>query len=338
MTIDIDPCNMPVLLLYDSAPFWTPHEKDEVRSLSLQLGQAISSVGHPIKLLPLSSNDLSLVLSSYDPLSHIVFNWCESIPGMPHSEWLIAQSLESMGFAFTGASAAALALTQDKRLVKEILSQSNIPTPKWQVYDYPSADGWDQFPAIVKAVNEHCSEGINRESVVMTEKELINRIAYILETYKQPALVEDFIDGRELHVSLWGNGHIEMLPPAEMDFSLFCEVQDRLCTYDSKFIPGSVHYEGIRTLLPAPLNNNELQTIEKVCKAAYELMGCRDYARVDVRIRDGVFYVLDVNPNADISMDASLACAAELVGYSYGETGSRIVRLAAQRHPVLGKK
>jgi D-alanine-D-alanine ligase len=135
-------------------------------------------------------------------------------------------------------------------------------------------------------------------------------------------------------VSLWGNGTIEMLPPAEMDFSQFKDVHDRLCTYESKFVPGSRHYEGIHTLLPAPLSPKEMRLLREVCRAAYRTIGCRDYGRIDIRIRDGVFHVLDVNPNADISADASLACAAEMAGYSYGETGSRIIRLAAKRHPA----
>jgi D-alanine-D-alanine ligase len=335
---DLNPSDIPVLLLYDLDPFWSAREREEVISLTSELGRAISAAGHPTSLAALKDTDLPSLLAPYDPASHIVFNWCESIPGIPHSESLVSRTLESLGFAFTGASSRFLALTQNKYRVKKILERRNLPVPAWRCYDRAEADGWNRFPAIVKAVNEHCSKGITRESVVITEKELIDRIAYVLETYRQPALVEDFIDGREFHVSLWGNGRIEMLPPAEMDFSIFSEVQDRLCTYDSKFTPGSVHYEGIRTLLPAPLEESELRALEEVAKAAYALGGCRDYGRIDLRSRDGVFYVLDVNPNADISMDASLACAAELAGYSYGETGSRIVRLAARRHPALGRK
>jgi len=128
-----------------------------------------------------------------------------------------------------------------------------------------------------------------------------------------------------------------VLPAAEMDFSFFGDAKDRLCTYDSKFIPGSGHYEKIETLLPAPLANDETEALERVCKNAYVALGCRDYARMDVRLRDNIFYVLDVNPNADISIDASMACAAEVAGISYGQMGSLIVRMAAKRHPVWGK-
>lgn len=337
MPLDIDPQEIPVLLLYNIDPSWTRDEKEEVSSISSQLSQAISAAGHPTTLVPVFNVNVPQALYPYDPTANIVFNWCEGIPGIAHSEAMVARILESMGFTFTGAGSSALAHAQDKCCVKHTLHRANIPTPEWRLYKRAEAGRWNQFPAIVKAANEHCSEGITRESVVTTEAELIRQIRFVLATYHQPALVEDFIDGREFHVSLWGNGHIAMLPPAEMDFSLFGDIHDRLCTYDSKCVPGSIHYENIRTLLPSPLSQDELQTLEHIARDAYKAMGCRDYARIDVRSRNGTFYVLDVNPNADISADASLAGAAELAGYSYGETGSRIVRLAAKRHPVWGQ-
>jgi len=337
MPVDIDPSELNVVLLYNLDPAWTSREKEEVVSWSSHLYQAISDIGHPTTMVQLQNANVTSVLKSFDPLSHLVFNWCEGIPGISHSEFMVAQSLESLGFAFTGASSDALALAQDKRRVMEILDELNIPIPAWRLYDTPDARDWDLFPAIVKPVNEHCSEGVTSDSVVMTEAELNKRIGYILKIYHQAALVEDFIDGREFHVSLWGNGRIEMLPPAEMDFSLFTDIHDRLCTYDAKFVPGSLHYEGIKTLLPAPLDNEEIQAIEAICRSAYAASGCRDYGRIDLRMRDGVYYVLDVNPNADISFDASLALTAELAGFSYGQFGSRIVRLAARRHPVWGR-
>lgn len=333
MPLNVAPCELPVLLLYNLDPSWTAREQAEVIAASERLGEALAAVGHPTTLAAVTSRDLTAILARCDPLTCVVLNWCEGFPGLPHSDALVARELELRGFTFTGASSDALAFCEDKRRIKRALERAGLPTPTWRVYDRAQADGWNKFPAIVKLVNEHCSEGLTRESVVLDERELCERIAYVLDRYRQPALVEEFIDGREFHVSLWGNGQVSMLPPAEMDFSLFSEVRDRLCTYEAKFVPGSPHYEGIRTLLPAPLSAEELCALERVCKAAYALMGCRDYGRVDVRYRDGLFYVLDVNPNADLCADASFACAAEVAGYSYGEVGSRIVRLAARRHP-----
>jgi len=169
--------------------------------------------------------------------------------------------------------------------------------------------------------------------VVMTETSLKNRVRYIIKRFQHPALVEDFIDGRELHVSLWGNRHVDVLPPAEMRFPSFKNVHHRLCTYESKFVEESESYNDIEIVLPAPLSECELREVERVCRAAYVLVGCRDYARIDMRMEDELFYILDINPNADICPDTTTIYAAELAGYTYSDFLKRLVLLAAERHP-----
>jgi D-alanine-D-alanine ligase len=336
--IDICLSKIPVLLLFNLDPNWSAHEQEEVLKITSQLGKAIASLGYQTTLVPVTNNDLDIFLAQYDPLEHVVFNWCESLPGVAHSEWLVAEYLEQRGFAFTGASSTTIALAQDKFRIKQLLDELGIPTPRWQTYNCTSTVKWNRFPAIVKPSREHCSEGIDRNAVVTTEAELNNRISYILEKFRQPVLVEDFIDGRELHVSLWENGSIDMLPPVEMEFSLLKDEHDRICSYEAKFVPESEQYQKIKTVLPAPLSEDELRDVEQVCKATYLVAGCRDYARIDMRIRDGVLYVIDVNPNADLSSDTSTVSAAEFAGYTYGEFGGRIVSLAARRHPVWGEQ
>jgi len=334
---EIAPEKIPVVLLYNVDPDWAPAEREEVIHLSTHLGHALIEVGYPTVLAPLVDGDIAGRLEAFDPSGHIIFNWCESVPGVEHSEWLVAQKLEMLGYTFTGAGSEALALAQDKFRVKVLLDQAGISTPDWRMFRAGESVRWDRFPAIIKPVNEHCSAGITRDSVVLNEADLVRRVPLILEQYRQPAIVEDFIDGREFHVSVWGNEELTVLPVAEMDFSFFGDVQDRLCTYESKFVPGSGHYEKIETRLPAPLSPPEQAALEKVCCDAYRALGCRDYARMDIRLRDSIFYVLDVNPNADISHDASMACAAEEAGLSYGQMGGMIVRMAARRHPVFGR-
>jgi D-alanine-D-alanine ligase len=99
-----------------------------------------------------------------------------------------------------------------------------------------------------------------------------------------------------------------------------------------------VHYRKIETILPAALTEAERRRLERVSRLTYRALGCRDYARMDIRLRNGIFFVLDVNPNADISFDASMAFAAEEAGYSYGAMGSYIARLAARRHAVFAPR
>ena len=337
MPVAVAPEKIPVVLLYNVDPQWTQAEKEEVISLSTQLGHALIEVGYPTVFVPIADDDIAHHLRPFDPSEHIIFNWCESIPGLRHSEWLVAKRLEMLGFTFTGADSETLALAQDKYRVKVLLEQAGVPTPAWRIFRHGETCDWNRFPAIVKPMNEHCSAGITREAVVLNQTELENRVLFILDTYRQPAMVEDFIDGREFHVSVWGNEKLTVLPVAEMDFAFFSNIKDRLCTYDAKFIPGSDAYEKIETRLPAPLTAEEKAALEKVSCDAYRAVGCRDYARLDIRLRDQVFYVLDINPNADISHEASMACAAEVAGISYGQMGSMFVHLAARRHPVFGK-
>lgn len=338
MPVNIHPRDLPVLLLHNVDPEWTPDDKRAATRATEQLESALTEVGHPVLSLPVFDADIASVLSPYHPDDAIIFNWCEELPGVLHSEALVAEIIEGLNFVYTGSGPETLALCADKLSVKQRLRDYGIPTPAYHFFPSPERNVWRQFPAIVKPSQEHCSIGITSDSVVMSEEELLRRVEYVIETYEQPALVEDFIDGREFRVSIWGNAQLLILPPAEMDFSAFENVRDRLCTYDAKFVPESSHYRKIETLLPASLTEAERRRLERVSRRTYRALGCRDYARIDIRLRDGVFYVLDVNPNADISFDASMAFAAETAGYSYGAMGSYIARLAARRHPLFSPR
>ncbi len=335
MTSNDDRTDLPVLLLYNIDPKWTPEETKESFQDTIELKSALCKLGHPVTPLPIYNTDLVTPLREYDPQEHIVFNWCEGVPGIPNSYAHVAQTLEEMDFAYTGSPPDVLALSQDKPQVKELLAQHHIATPGWRVYDSAQANGWKNFPAIVKPAQEHCSFGISSEAVVSTPDELHNRVAYVLDTFHQPALVEEFIDGPEFHITLWGNEPPEMLPPVEVDFAELDQPQDRICSYDFKFRPGTPHYEHI-WLAYSELDKDQFHQLEQASLATYQATGCRDYARLDIRLRDGTFYVLDVNPNAGISQGGSVSWATKMAGYSYGEMGSRLVNLAAQRHPILG--
>jgi D-alanine-D-alanine ligase len=326
----------PVLLVYNLDRTWPPHDIHEAVTETEKLGRAMRRQGHSVTVIQVCDADLPLRLKPYDPDDWIVFNWCEGLPGVDHSEAVAARMIADMGFVYTGATPEALSANWHKQQIKTLLQHAGVATPHWQIYENTSADNWDCFPAIVKLANEHCSLGVTTESVVFNRKELKQRIRYVLEKFKQPALVEDFIDGREFHVSLWGNDNITMLPPVEMDFSALKNIQDRLCTHGAKFDPNSLHYRKIITRFKAKLSATEYNDLEKTAVQAYRTSGCRDYARIDIRLRDGIFYVLDTNANTDLTSEASTACAAANAGYSYGAIGSRIVRLAAERHPLFG--
>jgi D-alanine-D-alanine ligase len=327
---------VPVLLLYNLDPDWLPLEREEVVAEVERLAAALAAAGNPVTLRAVETRELAASLAGVDPDACVVFNWCDGLPGLPHSEAEVARGLETLQFTYTGSPPPVLALSWQKERVKQLLERAGVPTPPWRLFRSAHGNGWQRFPAIVKPAHEHASRGVGRESVVLDGEELSERVAHVLTQLGQPALVEEFIDGREFHVSVWGNGKLAVLPPAEMDFRALADIRDRLCSYDAKFTPSSRVFAAIELLLPAPLSPAERQQLEAVAVAAYAAVGCRDYARIDVRLKDGVFYVLDVNPNCDLSTDTSTALAASLEGGSFAEFLSQLVALAARRHPRLG--
>jgi D-alanine-D-alanine ligase len=325
--------DIPVLLLYNTDPRWPSEDIAQARTLADQAAAALGQLGHPVRTVELDDARLDERLAAVDPDDYIVFNWCEEIPGIPHSEAQPACILEARGFTFTGADADALTLTTDKRGVKLRLDQQNIPTPPWKVYDTAFADGWGQFPAIVKPAYEHCSRGIDPGAVVTGEAQLAERVGRVIGEFRQPALVEEFICGRELTVTVMGNGSLRLLPVAEVDFSAIENDLEHIRTCESKFDKNSQAYRQVRTVVPVELPEAEHQALQAVVCAAYRAIGCRDYARLDLRLRDGAFYVVDVNHNADLSPDASVPLSALAAGITHGELISTLVNLAAGRHP-----
>lgn len=336
--MDINPgqVKLPVLMLYNLDPDWRPEEIVEARQTVQTLAGALRGEGQRVTELCLEDQDLVGLLRPYNPDDFVVFNFCEEIPGIPHSYDLIAYTLEELGFAFTGADSKALSVSQDKRKVKQLLDSCGIETPRWHIFHAASSDSWTTYPAIVKPALEHCSLGLTRDSVVCSAAELTSRIGYVIESYRGPALVEEFIDGREYSVSVIGNEVLHVLPVVEIDFSAFNDIKDRLCTYECKFVPHSKAYNLTKYLYPATLTEDEGKLLKQTIERSYRAADCRDYARIDCRLRDGIVYILDVNANADLTPGYGIVFAAELAGISCGKLTSLLIHYASQRHPKYG--
>jgi len=325
-------------MLHNLDPAWGDAGMADAVETVEKLKSELSEEGHPVVVAQVVDHALGEVLRPYSPDEFVIFNWCEELPGLPRSDNRVAEILEDLNFAYTGSSPQVLAFSWDKAATKALLIENGIPTPDGRLVAPEEVDGWDRFPAIVKPAMEHCSLGISTDAVVMDRHELRERVLFVRNKFNQPALVEDFIDGREFHVTLWGNGMIHALPAVEMDFGAFDNIRDRLCTFDSKFTPGSEHYENIEMRIPAPLDESQLAGLYRTAIRAYKAMGCRDYGRIDMRSGNGHYYVLDINPNADFSPDTSTVYAAEASGLSYGAMASWLVNLAALRHPLFSRR
>jgi D-alanine-D-alanine ligase len=323
---------IPVLMFYNIDHFeWSEKDQNDVLELVQALNFSLMNVGHSVIPLQLENSDIAQLFSPYDPNDFVVFNWCEGIPGIPHSFGKAARALEELGFSFTGSPAHILELNDDKRRVKKILTANNVMTPSWRVFRENYSEEWDHFPAIVKPAFEHCSVGITPDSIVNNTVELKERAGIVKREFNQPVIIEEFIAGREFQVGVLGNEKIEVFPPVEADFSQLEDPRDHICTMDSKDDPTSYRFQKWNMIVPAQLSRVEIDQLDRLCIQAYQTIGVRDYARMDVRLRNGCFYILDVNTNPYIGPECGLIQASKLAGYSYGEFGSRLVSFAWQR-------
>lgn len=292
---------------------------------------ALREAGYTVEVVAFST-DIEATLAPYPPKEWVVFNLGEGLEGRLFEEARIAWALEAMGYRFTGSSGEAIALSTNKAKAKEALARAGVPTPPWKLLRDPAeVDGWQpDGPLIVKPVSEDASIGIGASSVVMDPHQLRERVAYILNRYRQAALAEKFISGREFNISLWGN-EPEILPLAEVDFSAFANPLERIVSFAAKWEPDSFEYKNTPVICPAVVDPELKGRIEEVAKKAWHAIGCRGYARVDMRVdTEGNPYVVEVNCNPDLSPDAGFYRAARAAGYTYTEMVVRILRLAVE--------
>lgn len=313
---------------------WTADDTALSEEAITRMGRGMRATGLDVTLVQVRK-DIAGALKSFDPREYVIFNWCEGVDGAPNSYDVVPPILEGLGFAYTGASAWSLAATQDKAVTKHHLLQNKVPTPVSKIYERAVLNGWRRYPALVKPANEHCSFGITREAVVDSPQQLKERVQYVLDTWHCPALVEDFIDGIEYNISIWGpEDNPEVLPISALDYSAFEDYHDRLCSFDAKWNPDSEAYRLTGVACPAPLDTVLRRRIERAALGAYRALQVRDYGRVDIRVRNGVPYVLDVNANPDITMEGGFARSCRAAGYDYGQATARILSFAAQRMPA----
>lgn len=295
---------------------------------------ALNSVGYKTTTFNVDSDIYRLIDYLKSERPDLIFNLVECVENQAIQEMNVAGLYELLKFPYTGAGPLALGLALNKPRVKEYLYYHGIRTPQFKVYragDKISNPGL-RFPLIVKPSMEDASVGIEEKSVVESVAELRRRVQYILEEYEQPALVEEFIDGRELNVAILGSRHPLVLPISEIDFSGLKEDMRKIVTYEAKWMHGTIAYEGTKGVCPAPLPSRLENEVKATALRCFQIVGCRDYARIDFRLsKDGVPYVLEVNPNPDISDDAGFARSARTYGFTYSEAIGKIVESAFER-------
>ncbi|CAG0936272.1 D-alanine-D-alanine ligase [Thermoflexales bacterium] len=322
-----------VILLHNHDNTWTPADLIEVAEDNRLVMEALRAQGHEVTDVKVyHSVEHALREKNCTPREWIVFNWCEGYADRPWDYAGVVDELEHLKYAYTGSTAWTLRMTQDKRTTRSLLRAAGVPTPLGLEARHSRQLRWSTYPAIVKPVNQHGSYGIDEQAVVENDRQLRQRVEYVLDTFKCPALIEEFITGRELLVTVLGNESAGSLPAVEVVFHDQTAPGKQIYSYDMKFSPDVWSSHGVRFICPPMLTVEARQRLQAACVQAYRAVRGRDYARFDVRLRDDQPYLVDVNPNPDINCESAVTMSAQLAGLTYPELIVRLADLAAERH------
>ncbi len=299
------------------------------------IARAIQTIGYKSVLFNVDGNIPRFVNFLHEERPDVIFNLCESVGNESIHEMHAVGIFELMGVPYTGSSPLTLGTALDKARVKELLIYHGLTTPKFQIMKSPVKVVLDEqlrYPLIVKPSHEDASIGIDSNSIVTSLEELKKRVRHIFRQYDQPALVEEYIDGRELNVAIMGNKRPSVFPISEIDMSTLPKEYHRIVSYNAKWMKGTAEYEHTRGVCPAPLTPALESAIKEMALRAYGILGCRDYARIDFRLsKENKPYILEVNPNPDISDDAGFARSARAYGYTFEELIGKIIECALER-------
>jgi len=306
--------------------------EDELTQIGESVTRALKFYNHDVSFMHVNEKTFERLRKTNVDFA---FNVCERFNNNSMFEPHVAAMLELLGIPYTGSGPLALSLCMNKARVKEILSQNGIPTPKFQVF-YSKNKKIDpdlRFPLIVKPICMDNSIGILNDSVVRSERELRNRVAFVNRVYNQPALVEEFIEGREFVVGALGNnGDTIALPVSEFVFTNMNQGDYNILSYETKWdIEGENSNKTIE-VCPAQIPKYLEQKMKRIALECHKVLDTRDYSRIDIRLADdGTPYVLEMNPNPGISADDAIPKAAKSLGLTYDEMINEILNHAFKR-------
>ena len=265
----------------------------------------------------------------------LVFNLTESYAGDDTKEMNVAAYMDLIGLPYTGAGPHAHFLAQDKATAKKMFHFHQIRTPYFATAYRGNIDHAHdvKFPLIVKPQLEDGSIGIDAEAVVNSVKELMERVEYVQNEFDSPALIEEYIEGREIYAAILGSYEkTEVLPLVELDLSQLPKGTPRIASRDVKFERDSEAYKLTKSKVADDLDEPTTQKLADTALAAYRAVKLRDYGRIDMRLTpEGEVYVIEANPNPWLSSKHEFAMAAKKSGRSYTQLIETIVEMAMAR-------
>ncbi len=315
--------------MQDTSTISLVEQVETISEVLIEYGYSVSTV--------ITSSDIKQMtdkLQSEKP--DLVFNFCESIEGNSFQEMNVAGLYELLNIRYTGSNPLTLGSCLDKVRTKQILSFHKIGITPFRVFVSPDEVVRKKlrFPVIAKPIHEDASIGISNSSILHDRDTLQRHLAELLKKFSQPILVEEYIEGREFNVAIVGTEELLALPVSEIDFSTMPDGYNHIVSYEAKWIPESIEYKNTVPVCPARISQRLQKKLQSTAMRAYEVMGCRDYGRVDMRVdKNGNVFVLEVNANPDLSPSGSgFARSANAFGWTYGQLINNIVESAFKRH------
>jgi D-alanine-D-alanine ligase len=309
----------------------------DLRSQIRHIRRTLRRLGHTVTILPLAHDLLAFQNRLRRLRPDVVFNLYDDVLHGALYDMRVAALVRMMGFPMTGCPALALGLTRYKYMTASLLAGAGIPIPPntaiLETVRSVDLHKW-QFPIIVQPSQEHAGVGLDRDSVVHSKKALRVKVREILRTYKQPALAQRFLPGREFNVGIIGGNRLRVLPLSEVDYSGLPVEIPPIMSYAAKWVETSTEYQRTTVVCPAPVEPELERQISTVALRAFRAVGGRGYGRVDMRLDEfDQPCVLEVNCNPCLDEGMGLARSAEKAGISYAKLLQMILRAALEPQP-----
>jgi len=314
----------------------TENEIDPFRS-EYGVYASLFNLGHKVRVLGVGDRlaDLRETIKDWKP--HVVFNLLEEFSGITSYDQHVVAYLEMVRQRYTGCNPRGLMLSRDKVLTKQVLAWHRVATPAFHLFPFGKRfiePRKLKFPLFVKSATEDASFGIAQASIVEDMAKLRERVTFIHDQVQSDALVEEYVDGRELYVGVLGNTRLTTLPIWEMNFGTLSEVQAGIATRKVKWDRNYQKKHGITTGPAQGLADTEVDRLSRLAKRIYRALHISGYARLDLRMReDGSVFLLEANANPDLTDGEDFAESARSAGITYDALVSRIVSLGLSYMP-----
>jgi D-alanine-D-alanine ligase len=297
----------------------------------------LTAMGHEVQALGVHDDlgEIRRLATEWKP--HIAFNLLEGFDDITIFDQNVVSHLELLKLAYTGCNPRGMLLARDKSLSKKLLAYHRIPMPEFEVFRIGRPIRRAKrlsFPLMVKSLTQEASIGISQASVVDSDEKLKERVTFIHESIRTAAIVEQYIEGRELYVGVLGNQLLQALPVWELFFTNMPDGAKRIATDRVKW---SVKYQkkyGIDSGPARELADPKSEQLQHLCKRAYRALELSGYARIDLRLDEaGNPWVIEANPNPQIARGEDFAASAEKAGISYETVLQRIINLGLRWQP-----